>query len=205
MVYQPAVWPAQSRPPTPMSPLPTVLYVLGGLAVVWGIADFLLVAATPTPPSGQRPTSACFLLAGAGLALCFVAAGQRRKHRSARVWITQQILVNATPDDVFTAISRPARRRLWWPDDALGEITVVETYRPYRFSFRWCSTERHSLLVVFDVAEVDDGTEVHVTEWGFEAMGWRRPELEEEYRKHDEAWDLALSDLREYVEQSGRR
>ncbi|WP_028644311.1 SRPBCC family protein [Nocardioides sp. URHA0020] len=140
--------------------------------------------------------------------------------------IEREIHVDAPPEVVFEVVSRPEHIREWWPDEAsfeptagaAGEIrfgdgatgkvealTVVAVEPPRLFSFRWVyedgamPTRDSSLLVTFELFEVDGGTTVRLTETGFRERGWEVAQLEAAYQDHVRGWDFFVPRLGEYV------
>ncbi|MDG4806116.1 SRPBCC domain-containing protein [Micromonospora sp. WMMD1120] len=140
--------------------------------------------------------------------------------------IERDIHVDASPEVVFEVVSQPEHMREWWPDDARFEsipgapgelvwrnadtgetstvdLAVVDVDPPRRFSFRWCFTEAdragQALLVTFDLTPSGAGTRVRMTETGFREMGWEIAVLEEQYRDHQNGWDLYIPRLGAYV------
>ncbi|ALR11553.1 polyketide cyclase [Mycobacteroides saopaulense] len=138
--------------------------------------------------------------------------------------IERELHVDATPEVVFSVISRPEHMRQWWPDEAefaptpgtRGEIsfhgeepdqihvfglTLVDVDPPRRFSFRWCYPEGHtanpenSLLVTFDLTPSGTGTRVRMTEVGFRDQGRTESEVAEQYEAHEEGWAQHLPRL----------
>ncbi len=142
--------------------------------------------------------------------------------------IERVIEVAASPEIVFALVSEPEHLKAWWPDEAsfdvregaTGELVfhhedssapyvakmhVVEVDAPRRFAFRWVYDEgvtpgpENSLLVSFDLARVDAGTRVTMTETGFRERGWALAELEAAYRDHCAGWDYFVPRLGVYV------
>ncbi|CPS98949.1 Activator of Hsp90 ATPase homolog 1-like protein [Mycobacteroides abscessus subsp. abscessus] len=138
--------------------------------------------------------------------------------------IERELHIEATPEIVFSVISRPEHMKQWWPDEAefarapgaTGEIsfngdeagqihvfglTLVEVDPPWRFSFRWCYPEGHtanpenSLLVTFDLTQEGTGARVRMTEIGFRDQGRTEAEIAEQYAAHEEGWARHLPRL----------
>lgn len=138
--------------------------------------------------------------------------------------IERELHIEATPEVVFSVISRPEHMKQWWPDDAEfalapganGEIsfhgdepgqihvfglTLVDVDPPRRFSFRWCYPEgdtanlENSLLVTFDLTPSGTGTLVRMTEVGFRDQNHTEAEVVEQYEAHEEGWARHLPRL----------
>ncbi|MGH3726661.1 MAG: SRPBCC family protein [Mycobacterium sp.] len=135
--------------------------------------------------------------------------------------IERELHIEASPEVVFSVISRPEHMKRWWPDkaefaptpgaegeisfrgDGPGEnhvygLTLVEVDPPRRFSFRWCYPEGHtanagnSLLVTFDLTPSGAGTVLRMTEVGFREQNRTEAEVLEQYESHVEGWALHL-------------
>jgi uncharacterized protein YndB with AHSA1/START domain len=142
--------------------------------------------------------------------------------------IQREIHVEASPEVVYEVISTPEHLRQWWPDDAQFEplpgatgsisfgdrstpaakvvpIAVLEADPPRRFRFRWAydageaPTSVNSMLVTFELLPSAGGTLLRFTESGFEARGWDRAVLEQQYRNHATGWDHFLPRLVSYI------
>ena len=142
--------------------------------------------------------------------------------------ITKEIRIAASPDVVYDVISSPEHIAQWWSDVADFEptpgasgvltfvekahtrpltvnITIVETVRGERFSFRWVhpdgttATADNSMLVTFALASDGEGTLLRVTEEGMREQGWEAAVLEEYYASHDDGWTRHLADLAIYA------
>ncbi|GLY64993.1 SRPBCC family protein [Amycolatopsis taiwanensis] len=142
--------------------------------------------------------------------------------------IAREIHIDATPDVVFEVITKPEHIAQWWGFDASfpavpggdGRMTkrrrdgfgtlvvpihVVETDAPRRFVFRWVhpedepATPQNSLLVTFELAPVNGGTLLRLTEAGFREIGWEAAQLEEYYHRHCVGWDQHLPNLAAYA------
>ncbi len=147
--------------------------------------------------------------------------------------IERQLRIEAAPEVVYEVITSPEHLRLWWPDEAdlepavgargsvtFGEpgtpdavvapLTVVEADPPRRFAFRWVddalgSATSRSLLVTFDLEEVEGGTLLRFSETGFREKGWEAAVLEEAYADHVRGWDHFLPRLAARAEAIGGR
>lgn len=147
--------------------------------------------------------------------------------------IEREIYVDAPPQVVFEAVSRPDHVCRWWPDEAryepvpgaTGEIvfgdpdaggavqrlTVVESRPPRTFAFRWThapgetAADGNSLLVTFELTPSGDGTLLRMTETGFREMGWEAAVLEQQHAEHVSGWDHFLPRLTRYVATLGAR
>lgn len=154
-------------------------------------------------------------------------SGSRMEHGS----IERELHVDASPEVVFTVISRPEHIREWWSDEAALEpgagsegvpswrdatgrtdsvaITVTESDPPRRFAFRWVYATGetpavdNSLLVTFDLEPHGDGTIVHFQETGFRERGWEAAVLEQQYAEHATGWDTFLPRIAGAVERAG--
>ena len=142
--------------------------------------------------------------------------------------IERSIEIDATPATVFEVITSPTHLTQWWPDEALFEpkqgaagrlvfgdrasgnasvpnITILEVEPPRRFVFRWLYPDDedprrdNSLLVVFELDDLDGRTLLRMTETGFREQGWEVAMLEEQYRLHDVGWDRHLARLVGYA------
>lgn len=142
--------------------------------------------------------------------------------------IEREIHIEASPEVVFEAISRPEHLREWWPEDAsldpvpggVGELrwngddpgsvktvpmTVVEAVPPRLFSFRWAyglselPDPSNSFLVTFELVPSGGGTTLKFTETGFREQGWEIAKLEAAYQDHAAAWNRFLPQLEKYV------
>ncbi|MUM18670.1 polyketide cyclase [Mycobacterium sp. CBMA271] len=135
--------------------------------------------------------------------------------------IERELHIEASPEVVFSVLSRPEHMKQWWPDEAefaaapgargqisfLGDepgevhvygLTLVDVDPPRRFSFRWCYPEAdtansgNSLLVTFDLTPCGAGTLLRMTEIGFRDQGRTEAEVVEQYESHVEGWALHL-------------
>ncbi|MFJ3490658.1 SRPBCC domain-containing protein [Leifsonia aquatica] len=144
--------------------------------------------------------------------------------------IERKVYIDAVPEVVVDAISRPEHIQKWWPDEAaldcrpggVGEmcgkgqgthpsavfaITVVEVVPLVRFSLRWAYASdvgepdvSSSFLVTFKLAAAGSGTLVKFVETGFREQGWEAALLEATYLDHVEGWNRFLSQLVAYAE-----
>jgi uncharacterized protein YndB with AHSA1/START domain len=84
----------------------------------------------------------------------------------------------------------------------------VETLEPeHTFAYRWHPTTRDpgtettpdpSTLVEFHLEETDDGTELHVTESGFDAIPEDR--RAEAFRRNDGGWTEQMKNIQRFVD-----
>ena len=147
--------------------------------------------------------------------------------------IERQLQVDASPEVVFDVVSSPEHLRQWWPDEAefpaepggdgrigFGDpaqgrtwvrFTVVDAVPPRLFSFRWTHEEGetagpgNSLLVVFELEPVGEGTLLRMTESGFRERGWAEAHAAAEHADHVTGWDHHLPRLPVYVAEVGAR
>lgn len=142
--------------------------------------------------------------------------------------IERSIEIDASPEIVFDVITSPNHLKEWWPDEALfvpepgatghlvfgdrasgdasiPNITIIAVDPPRRFSFRWLypddqvGREGNSLIVIFELDDIDGRTLLRMTETGFRDKGWEVSVLEEQYRLHEVGWDRHLARLVAYV------
>ena len=142
--------------------------------------------------------------------------------------ITSRVRIDASPDVVYEAISRPEHIKQWWTNDAdldpvpggsgvltwenrartrpfTTPLTVVEAVPGKRFTFRWvyphgeAPTSSNSMLVTFVLVPDGDGTLLTVTEEGMREQGWEAAQLEAYYNEHVAGWRRHLDDLAVYA------
>jgi uncharacterized protein YndB with AHSA1/START domain len=108
------------------------------------------------------------------------------------VEVTRELVLEESPDEVWTALTDPSRLKEWFANDVelelepggegtfrwdSGEVrhaTVEEVEPGRRLAFRWSDEDGdEETLVAFDLEEVEDGqTRVTVTESAPEASAW---------------------------------
>ena len=86
------------------------------------------------------------------------------------------------------------------------EVTVEEVSPEHRFSFRWHPgppdpgkdfSAEPTTLVVFELQEVDGGTDLTITESGFDELPIERREAA--FRGNDSGWKAQLGNIQRYV------
>ncbi|MBX3066701.1 MAG: SRPBCC domain-containing protein [Anaerolineae bacterium] len=129
--------------------------------------------------------------------------------------IKQSVVVAADQDRVWRAITEPDQFSKWfgnklhWDKLAVGEpmtfegeggmaIAIVEPQT--RFAFRWQAATGHPALtlVTFRLQKVADGTEITVTEEGFEALP---AELSQErFESNNKGWNIQMQNIATYLQ-----
>lgn len=134
--------------------------------------------------------------------------------------IVREIIVKASKERVFLAISDPAQITKWFPDAIEGSLAAgerpifdfgeygknqiyVETVNPYDyFAFRWVPGSNHffgdvltqsNTLVEFHIEETSDGTKVTLKESGFASLSY--PNAEERLSDNNGGWDYMMERL----------
>jgi uncharacterized protein YndB with AHSA1/START domain len=142
--------------------------------------------------------------------------------------IEKDILIDASAESVYRAISEPGQLGQWFSlsadldpraggegvltfrdrgsDEPLRVRVLVEAAEPpTRFAFRWHHPDgeqpekANSLLVDCALATEGSGTRLRVTESGFTALDWPAPDLAAYFELHDNGWSAHLANLRDYV------
>jgi uncharacterized protein YndB with AHSA1/START domain len=146
--------------------------------------------------------------------------------------IEREVHIDASPEVVFDVVSSPEHLRHWWPDVAelapvdggagrIGfgdptegavtwvQFTVVDARPPRLFSFRWTHEEgeeaavANSLLVVFELTPLGEGTLLRMTESGFRERGWDEAQAAAQLAEHVTGWDYFLPRLQAYAARVG--
>ena len=133
--------------------------------------------------------------------------------------LEREILIEASPDVVWSVITEPQHLSGWFGDSTEidlrpgGSLVLhwdandhavhgrVETVEPPRlFSFRWFrSGEEDSTLVEFTLSAEGDSTRLTVVESGFQELAGPEDEKQRDADGHREGWKLELEELREYA------
>jgi uncharacterized protein YndB with AHSA1/START domain len=142
--------------------------------------------------------------------------------------IQRDILLQATPEVVWRAVSQPEQLAGWFCDAAVidprpggrGVFTfeqravhapvvmpiVVEHVDPPRsWAYRWLqppgaeARPNNSLLVEFLLEPAGNGTRVHVVESGLLAIGWSDEDKASYVEYHHAGWEAHLEHLRQFV------
>lgn len=127
--------------------------------------------------------------------------------------ILQDFPINATPDQVFDAVSSPHGLDRWWTKTCVGQVTLGATYelgfgpayqwraavtrcdRPavFELTLRRADADWTGTRVGFELAQAPSGTHVR-----FYHRGW--PGENDHYRTSCHCWALYLRLLRRYLE-----
>ncbi len=140
--------------------------------------------------------------------------------------ISREIIINASKERIYEAITNPEQVIKWFPETLEGEYTVgsqpifgfgengknpiyVVAASPYDyFAFRWVPGANHYLgdvlsvpntLVEFNITEHTDGAcKVTLTESGFASL----PEelIETAFRQNSGGWDFMLGRLERFFD-----
>lgn len=140
--------------------------------------------------------------------------------------IEQEILIDASPERVWDAITEAEHLGTWFGDagaevdlrpggrlvlkwkehgEFFGRIEKVDP--PRFFSARWARPQRtepdegNSTLVEFSLETEGAGTRLRVVESGFQSLAQTPEENLEYYEGNIEGWKAELAELREYVTQ----
>jgi uncharacterized protein YndB with AHSA1/START domain len=142
--------------------------------------------------------------------------------------IEKDIQIDAPPEIVWDVITQAEQISGWFSDETELELVVggaarfvfpghgtvagrVEALDPKTyFAFRWASpadgetdaaklSAENSTLVEFKLTPAGDGTNLHLTESGFDALGSPEEMRIEFQASHTRGWDAELGELVEYV------
>ena len=141
--------------------------------------------------------------------------------------IQRSLYIEATPDVVYTVVSRPEHIAAWWSDDAefeatpgttgfvaFGdpeaggkrvEITVDEAVPGRLFAFRWAYADGeaaragNSNLVTFELSPEGPGTRLSFIETGFTDRGLDDDSAQAMHADHSTGWDHFLAKLVAYA------
>jgi len=131
--------------------------------------------------------------------------------------IERDITINAPVERVWELITQPEHVGRWF-GDAGAEIDLrpggamslswadhgtvhgrVERVEPMTlFSYRWEVASAGTTLVEFTLAASGDGTRLHVTESGFDALEGTEEKRRALYDDHVGGWDVELGHLAEH-------
>jgi hypothetical protein len=78
--------------------------------------------------------------------------------------VRRETVIEASPDEVWTAIATEQGRRRWLEEDRLGEIRVEEEAPPARLVWWWAAADGMPTRVELIVSAVAEGTRVVVIE-----------------------------------------
>lgn len=139
--------------------------------------------------------------------------------------IEKEIVIKASQQEVYNAITDPTRITEWFPEAIEGSLAVgdrpildfgdhgknqiyVEAARPFEyFAYRWIPGSKHfvgdvltqvNTLVEFDIHDVNGATKVILKETGFASL----PEevREQKYSDNNGGWEYMLNRLAELFE-----
>ena len=136
--------------------------------------------------------------------------------------VRKTIVIDASPEVIFNAISNPEELTQWFPDQAIfearigGEVsfemsdkksekeggckihgTIVEFISNKKISYTWERTDKSSknskTVVTWELEKIkDDGTRVNLRHTGFTTT--------EMAKEHDEGWTYFMPRLKKYCE-----
>lgn len=148
-------------------------------------------------------------------------SSKEKQQQAQKIEIEKHIVIDASPEVVFKAITDPKELTNWFPDQAVleakiggkvkfsfykeegehgdcsgaAEGTVIEFIPNKKVSYTW---EKHSTpdfprtVVTWEIEEIENGrTRVNLLHTGFESG---------KLFKHDEGWSYFLDRLRKYCE-----
>lgn len=130
--------------------------------------------------------------------------------------IYHDLVIQASPATVFSAISDPGQLIHWWPLRCSGTPQLGAVYNFYFGSeYNWYGKVQHSIPnKAFHIKMTEADTDWNPTSFGFDLepqsqgtlvkfqhINW--PEVNEHFRRSSFCWAMLLNGLKEYVE-SGR-
>jgi uncharacterized protein YndB with AHSA1/START domain len=138
--------------------------------------------------------------------------------------IEREVLIEASRERVWAALTDPAQIASWfgdeaemdsrpggaaafgWRDHGTYHAVVNRAEQPSFLSYRWARdtdtepAEGNSTLVEFDLTEVFAGTLVRVVETGFASLHTTAAEQAKAAADNTEGWQSELAELKEYAE-----
>jgi uncharacterized protein YndB with AHSA1/START domain len=142
----------------------------------------------------------------------------------AQDWIGREILVDASPERVWAALTQAEHVARWfgdsadidlrpggkaafgWAEHGTFHAVVEQVEQPGAFSYRWARDAGAvpgtgtSTLVEFTLTEVPTGTLLRVVETGFASLNAGAAEQAKAVQENTQGWTDELADLKQYAE-----